>query len=181
MPDTEVASVRNVRFSTAIRGYDRDEVHRYMTRVNQMLAELQITRAPETAIKHALEEVSREQRGVIEEAHKTAEEITARSRSRADDRIQEATDESQKLLDAATQEAQEVRETAERDARRIRETAELRVRELEDEVEGMIAKRERVIEELGELARSLDGVVETKGDDPSASPAPEPAGVDGTG
>jgi len=81
----------DVRFSTAIRGYDRDEVDGYIKRVNEVLAELQITKTPETAVQRALERVDREKQSVIEEAHGTAEEITSRSRSRADDRIQEAT------------------------------------------------------------------------------------------
>ena len=178
VPDREVAAARNVRFSTAIRGYDRDEVHRYMTRINTMLAELQITQAPETAVKIALEEVSREQRSVIEEAHKSAEEITARSRSRADDRIREATVEAEKLRDAAIQETREMREAAERDAHEIRDAAESRVREIEAQIDGMLEGRTRVLAELRDLASSLDGVVEAKGGDPAALAEAEPAQVD---
>ena len=43
VPDSEVETVRDVRFSTAIRGYDRDQVDRYVSRVNNVIAELQIT------------------------------------------------------------------------------------------------------------------------------------------
>jgi DivIVA domain-containing protein len=177
--ETEVAALLDVRFPAAIRGYDRDHVDRYITRVNQVLAELQITKTPETAVKRALEEVSREKQAVIEEAHQAAEEITARSRSRADDRIQEATQEAEKLREEAAQGASDLRSAAERDAQATREAAEQRVRELEAQIEGMIEKRERVIEELAELARSLDGVVEAKGGDAAASPVA--AHADGAG
>ena len=179
VPDAEIAALRDVPFSTAMRGYDRDEVDRYVERVNQVLAELQITAAPESAVRRALEEVSQERESMIEEAHQAAEEITRRSRSRADERVQEAETEAEKVRKAATQEAHETREAAERDARQIREAAEARVRELETEVEGMIERRAGVVEDLRELAETLDDVVEAKGGDPSPSPAP--AHADGTG
>jgi hypothetical protein len=71
-----------------MRGYDRGAVDDYVSRVNRLLAELQITAAPESAIRHALDEVAEETRGILERAHETAEEITRRSRSQADDRLQ---------------------------------------------------------------------------------------------
>jgi DivIVA domain-containing protein len=175
VPDPEIAAVRDVRFSTAIRGYDREEVDRYVSRVNNLIAELQITAAPEAAIKAALEEVSQEHRAVIEEAREVAAETTARSRSRADDRIQEAAAEADKLREAATAEASQIREAAERDAKVIRDAAEERVRELETQVERMLDRRDRVIEELRDLASSLDGVAKAKGGDPAPSPEPQDA------
>ena len=179
MPVGEVAALRDVRFSTAMRGYDRDEVDRYVERVNQTLAELQITAAPESAVKRALEEVSRERESVMEEAHKAADEVTHRSRSRADDRIQEAEAEAHKVREATAEEAREIREAAERDARQIREAAEARVSDLETQVQGMLDRRAGVIDELRDLAGTLDEVIGAKGGDPSASPAP--AHADGTG
>ena len=178
VPDAEVAGVRDVRFSTAIRGYDRDEVDRYITHVNQVVAELQITAAPESAVKHALEQVAREQKSVIDEAHRTAEEITRRSRSKADDRVQEAAEEAQKLRDEAATDARDARQAAEREAQQIRAAAEARVRELEAQVEGMIEKRTGVIEELRDLAGSLDDFVDANGRD--RAPAPEPVEADVT-
>jgi DivIVA domain-containing protein len=179
VPDGEIARLRDVPFSTAMRGYDRDEVDRYVERVNQVLAELQITAAPESAVRRALEDVSQERESVIEDAHKAADEITGRSRSRADDRVQEAEAEAQKVRETAARNAHELREAAERDARQIREAAEARVRDLEAEARAMIDRRAGVIEELRELAGTLDDVVEAKGDDPAASPAP--AQADGAG
>ena len=97
--------MQNVRFSTAIRGYDRDEVHRYMSKVNILLAELQITAAPEYAIEAALDSVQDERRSVIAGAEQEAEEITRRSRAQADDRLEEAKREAERLREAAAQEA----------------------------------------------------------------------------
>lgn len=180
-----------MRFSAAIRGYDRDEVDRYMNHVNRLLAELQFTSTPESAIRHALESVSAETNGMLEGAQLKADDITRRSRSKADDRVQEATQEAQKLhqaseqeaaetRDAAAREAQEVREAAERHARKIREAAEARVRELETDAEAMREERVRAIGELRELVRSLDDFVDgSDGGDPG--PALTKSQADGAG
>ena len=144
VPDSEIAALRDVRFSTAMRGYARDEVDEYMTRVNRVLAELQITAAPEAAIRHALEQVSEETRGLLQSAQETAEEITRRSRSQADDRVQQS-----------TREADEIREAARAEAREVREDAEARVQELEADAQAIIEERARLIGELRDLVRRL--------------------------
>jgi DivIVA domain-containing protein len=177
VPDAEIADLLDVRFSTAMRGYDRDAVDQYVSRVNRVLAELRITAAPESAIQHALEQVTDETKGLLERAHEEADEITRRSRSQADDRIQGATQEAQELHDAAEQEAhqmrddaarearevreiaakeaREVRDAAQREARVIRETAEARVRELEADARAIIDERARMLGELRELVSRL--------------------------
>jgi DivIVA domain-containing protein len=177
VPDAEIADLRNVRFPGAMRGYDRDSVDQYVSRVNQVLAELQITAAPESAIRHALEQVTDETKGILERAHETAEEITRRSRSQAHDRIQRAEQEAQQLSEtseqearrlrddaahearevreAAAKEAREVREAAQREAREIREAAETRVGELETDAHSILEERARMIGELRDLVRRL--------------------------
>ena len=193
VPDAEIAELRDVSFSTAMRGYDRDAVDQYVNRVNRVLAELQITAAPESAIRHALEQVTEETQGLLERAHETAEEITRRSRSQADDRIQSATQEAQELHDASEQEARrlrddaahearevreaaakearEVREAAQREAREIRETAEARVRELEADARAILEERARMIGELRELVRRLGEFADgAAGRHPSSAP-----------
>src|SRR3954454_5894244 len=177
VPDQEVAEVQNVRFSTALRGYDRDEVDRYISRVNNVLAELQITAAPQSAIKAALEQVSRQTRSVVQEAEQEAEEITRQSRSRADDRIQEATQEAQKLHEAAEQQARRLREAAAHEARGTTAAAEARIRDLEADVQAMIERRDRAIAELVELSRSLDELLKRNGTNGDRPSVPEPTGA----
>jgi DivIVA domain-containing protein len=196
VPDAEIAALRDVRFSTAVRGYDRQAVDEYVSRVNQVLAELQITAAPESAIRHALEQVTDETKGLLERAHETADEITRRSRSQADDRIQRATREAQELQEASEQEARqlrdaaahearevreaaakearEVREAAQREGREVRESAEARVRELEADARAILEERARLIGDLRELVRRLgefaDGAAGRYSSSPSIAP-----------
>ena len=135
--------IRDVDFPVALRGYDRDAVDRYVEQVNRVIAELEVSSSPESAVRHALEEVTEETRGLLERAHETADEITARSRSRADDRLQqgvreaeqireEAAREAEELREAARNEAQELRQRAAREAQELRETAERLTQELRD-------------------------------------------------
>src|SRR3954464_2239977 len=90
VPDEEIAGIRDVSFPMAMRGYERAAVDAYVTRVNRIIAELQVSRSPQSAIRHALDEVSEETRGILERAHETADQIAARSRAKADDRIRDA-------------------------------------------------------------------------------------------
>ncbi len=173
VPDREVMAMQDVRFSTAIRGYDREEVHRYMLKVNTLIAELQITAAPEAAIKAALEQVRAERRSVITEAEREAEEVTRRSRSQADDRLQEATQEARSVLAGAEQEAEQLRDAAAEEAHGSQAAAETRIRRLEAEVQRMTEQRDRVVEELVELSRSLAELLERNGQNGIRSgPAP---------
>jgi DivIVA domain-containing protein len=182
VPDAEVAELRDVRFPVAMRGYERDAVDRYVSRVNQVIAELQITAAPESAIRHALEQVTEETKGLLERAHETADEITRRSRSQADDRVQraereaaelheaseeearelrgDAAQEAREVREAAAKEAREVREGAQREAREIREAAEARVAELETDAQAIREERGRLIAELRDLVRRLGDVAD---------------------
>ena len=162
VPDREVMAMQNVRFSTSVRGYDRDEVHSYMRRVNTLIAELQITAAPESAIKAALEQVRGERRTVIAEAEQEAEEITRRSRAQADDRIEEAKREAEQLREAAAQEASGTIAGA-----------ETRIRTLQAHVDEMQERRDRAVVELVDLSRILDELLEQNG--ANRSPSPEPA------
>src|SRR4051794_7179288 len=177
VPAAEIAELRDVRFSAAMRGYDREEVDRYVNRVTGVFAELQTPAAPEPAIRHPLEQVTDETKGLLERAHETADEITRRSRSQADDRVQRATQEAQELQgtseeearqlrdaaahearevrEAAAKEAREVREGAQREAREAREAAEGRVRELETDAQAIMEERAQMIGDLRELVRRL--------------------------
>jgi cell division septum initiation protein DivIVA len=127
-----IKQTRDTEFPVALRGYDRAAVDRYVEHVNRLLAELEISSSPESAVRHALDEVSEETRDILQHAHDTAEEITARSRSRADDRLQQAEQEAKELRATALREAQETRDAAHREAEETREAARRETAELRE-------------------------------------------------
>jgi cell division septum initiation protein DivIVA len=119
-----INQARDIRFPAAMRGYERTAVDRYVKDVNRLIAELEMTASPESAVRRALDEVSEETRDLLQRAHQTAEEITARSRVKADDRLQQAEAEAKALRDAAQQDADATREAAQREADAVREAAQ---------------------------------------------------------
>ncbi len=133
LPDDPVPTVADVEFPIVLRGYDRESVDAYVQRTSQLVAELQATRSPEAAVRRALERVGEEVSGILQRAHETASNITAQSRSEAEDRL----------------------ETARREAQQIVQRAEDRVRELDAETDRIWGERHRIVEDTRELAREL--------------------------
>jgi DivIVA domain-containing protein len=139
--DVDIASVRDVSFPIALRGYDRDAVDAYVEDVNRIIAELQVGRSPQSAIRHALDQVSDETRGILERAHETADEITARSRVQADDRLQWAEREARDAIAAATE----------------------RVHDLESDADRVWQERQVLVDDVNRIATELKAVADDAG------------------
>jgi hypothetical protein len=137
LPDDVLAEVA-VDFPIALRGYDRFAVDAYVERTTQLVAELQSTRSPETAVRRALERVGEEISGILQRAHDTADEITARSRSEAEERL----------------------ETARREAEALTAAAVHQVKDLDVETERIWAERHSIVTNVSELARRLSELAE---------------------
>jgi DivIVA domain-containing protein len=151
---------RDVDFPIALRGYDRGAVDRYVAEVNQAIAELEISSSPQSAIRHALEQVSEETSGLLQRAHETADEITTRSRAQADDRLQRAQNEADEVRETANREAADTRAKLTQELDQIRAEVQARIDALKRSAEAIAAERRQLIgevleisERLGELAR----------------------------
>jgi hypothetical protein len=152
LPDDPVPVVADADFPVVLRGYDRDSVDTYVRRTSQLVAELQATRSPESAVRRALERVGEEVSGILQRAHDTGSRITSQSRSEAEDRL----------------------ESARREAAEIIRRAQDRVRELDAETDRIWAERQRIVEDTRELARELITLTDSAADrfpaDASAGP-----------
>lgn len=148
-------TARDVDFPLALRGYDRAAVDRYVEEVNQAIAELEISSSPQSAIRHALEQVSDETSGLLQRAHETADEITARSRAQADDRLQRAQNEAEEVRETAAREAADTRAKLTRELEEIRAQAQARLDALNRSAEAIAEERTRLIGEVLEIADRL--------------------------
>jgi len=137
LPDDALADVA-ADFPIALRGYERFAVDEYVERTTRLVAELQSTRSPETAVRRALERVGEEISGILQRAHDTADEITARSRSEAEERL----------------------ETARREAEALTAAAVRQVKDLDVETERIWAERRSIVTDVSELARRLSDLAE---------------------
>ena len=79
------AEIRNVSFPVSARGYDRRSVDVYVIRINRLIAELEATRSPEAAVRHALEEAKEQTDGIVHQAREMAAEITGRAWKEAEE------------------------------------------------------------------------------------------------
>jgi cell division septum initiation protein DivIVA len=139
LPDDSLPDVADVDFPVALRGYDRLAVDAYVKRTSQLVAELQSTRSPESAVRRALGRVGEEVSGILQRAHETAEQITAQSRIDAENR-----------LDAARQEAAQITVDAHRS-----------LKELDADTDRIWAERHRIVEDARELASQLLALAES--------------------
>jgi uncharacterized protein with HEPN domain len=135
LPDDALAIIE-ADFPISLRGYDRVAVEEYVQQTRQLVAELQATRSPEAAVRRALERVGEQIAGILQRAHETAEQITAQSRSEAEDRL----------------------EHARREAGQISEAAEERVKELDADTDRIWLERQRIVADAEDLAGQLLGL-----------------------
>ena len=109
------AEIRNVFFPLAMRGYSRAAVDAYVERVNHLIAELEVSRSPRAAVRHALDRVTDEVSRILQRARETAEEIPSSALQEAEASTTRASGEAAKLLvnasDAADRTRAEVEET----------------------------------------------------------------------
>src|SRR5437660_8382718 len=101
LPADPLPEVADVDFPLALRGYDRLAVDAYVKRTSQLVAELQATRSPEAAVRRGLERVGEEVAGILQRAHEAASQITAQSRSEAEDRLERARQEASQITAGA--------------------------------------------------------------------------------
>jgi cell division septum initiation protein DivIVA len=161
LPEDAVAEAADVDFPVVLRGYDRMAVDAYVRRTTELIAELQATRSPEAAVRRALERVGDEVSGILQRAHETAAQITATSRTEAEDRLEQARVE----------------------AREIAAAGERRVKELDAETDRIWAERQRIVEDTQQLAHQLLGLAESAAERFPAEEPPvgEPTGTAATG
>ena len=84
-----------------MRGYDRGAVDAFVQEVLEIVTELERRQTRETVVQRALDEIGEETAGILQRAHETADEITARSRAQAEGRIQRAEREAELLRQQA--------------------------------------------------------------------------------
>jgi DivIVA domain-containing protein len=174
------AEVRDVSFPLSVRGYDRSAVDAYVQRVDDVVAELEVRRSPEAAVRHALANVGEQTKGILERAGQTAEQIAAaarreaeesavRTRSEAEDLVAKANTEAAEIVSGAKAEAEarvaQARKEADERLRRTQEEvtrlqdeAETRLRELGADTDTIRQERSRLLDDIRELATRVGEV-----------------------
>lgn len=136
-------------FPLAVRGYDRRAVDEFVAELRSLVAELESRQTREGVVQKALDELGEETAGILQRAHETADEITARSRAQADGRLQRA----------------------EREAEIVRREAEEYSEQVVVDTRLLWEERQRLIDDVRQLA---DEVLATADDAMDRVKMPEP-------
>jgi DivIVA domain-containing protein len=172
--------IGDVSFAVSVRGYDRAAVDAYVSRVQHLVAELEVTRSPEAAVKQALERVGEQTKGILERVGETAEQITVAARQDAEERTaaakQEAEDivanakaaaaesiarskaEAEATVAQARKEAAEHLQRTQDEVAALREEAEARMRELHADTETIQHERSQLLDNIREIATRVEEV-----------------------
>jgi DivIVA domain-containing protein len=189
-----VSEIREVSFPVSVRGYDRAAVDAYVERVQQVVAELEVTRTPEAAVKHALAQVGEHTKGMLERAGETVEQITVTARAEAKARTARASGEADEIVARAKAEAAELRAQSNTEAEAtvaqarkeaaeelqrsqakvaaLRNEAEARLRELAADTESIRQERNRLLDEIRAIAARVERAASAAD---ARFPRPEPA------
>lgn len=134
------AELRNVDFSLAVRGYDRAAVDTYVKRVNHLIAELEVSRSPRSAVQHALDRASEEVSAILQRAQEAAEEITGSARKEADESAARTSAQAAKVLVDANDRAEHARAEADEVLAKAKSEAEKTLATARAEAEAILVQ-----------------------------------------
>jgi DivIVA domain-containing protein len=146
---TAAERLRIASFPLAVRGYDRRAVDEFLEELHALVSDLESRQTREGVVQKALDELGEETAGILQRAHATADEITARSRAQADGRLQRA----------------------EREAEIVRREADEYAEKVIVDTKLLWEERQRLIEDIRQLA---DEVLATADDAAERVTIPEP-------
>jgi DivIVA domain-containing protein len=132
--------LRDVDFPLAVRGYDRAAVDAYVMRVNHLIAELEVSRSPRSAVQHALDRASDEVSAILGRAQETAEEITASARKEAEESAARTSAQAAKVLVDANDHAERSRAEADELLTRARADAETKLADAKAQAEEILTQ-----------------------------------------
>jgi hypothetical protein len=165
--------LREVNFPMVVRGYHRQTVDLFLAELLELVEGLESHQTREGVVQKALGELGEETAGILQRAHETADDITARSRAQADARLQRAEREAEILRRDADEYAEQVivdtRQLWDERQRLIED-----IRQLADEVLGTAddaIERLKLPEQLGS-AEPVEDDPETAALAPEAAPEP---------
>jgi DivIVA domain-containing protein len=195
--------IRNVSFSSAVRGYDRSAVDAYVKRVNRVIAELEMRSSPRAAVRHALEQVGEQTSAILQRARDAADEITTsarkeaeattanakaeaaeivvnasteaeRAKAESDRLIAKATADGEKILAEARAEAERLLARTREEVAALQEEGEARLRELHADIAATWKERRELLDDVRGIASRLEEAA-SRAAARVPEPEPEPA------
>jgi vacuolar-type H+-ATPase subunit E/Vma4 len=130
--------LREANFPIVVRGYHRQTVDLFIAELLEIVEDLESHQTREGVVQKALGELGEETAGILQRAHETADDITARSRAQADARLQRA----------------------EREAEILRRDADQYAEQVITDTRALWEERQRLIEDIRQLADDVLGTAD---------------------
>jgi cell division septum initiation protein DivIVA len=130
--------LREVNFPMVVRGYHRPTVDLFIAELLELVEDLESHQTREGVVQKALGELGEETAGILQRAHETADDITARSRAQADARLARA----------------------EREAEILRRDADEYSEQVVVDTRALWEERQRLIEDIRQLADEVLGTAD---------------------
>lgn len=130
--------LREADFPIVVRGYHRQTVDLFIAELLELVEALEANQTREGVVQKALGELGEETAGILQRAHETADDITSRSRSQADARLQRA----------------------EREAEILRRDADEYAEQVVVDTRALWEDRQRLIEDIRQLADDVLGTAD---------------------
>jgi DivIVA domain-containing protein len=168
---TSLDRIRNATFPSARRGYDKQEVEKFLGRLADWLETGGGDETRSDAVKRELERVGQRTGAILAQAEESAQQIRAEAEEDARGTINtanlqatetrtEADNYATETKVSAEREAREAIDTAQAQARQIVEDAEQRREDMEALVGDLLRRRDDVMADTEELSRKLSAAVE---------------------
>jgi hypothetical protein len=164
--------LREADFPIVVRGYHRQTVDLFIAELLEIVEDLESHQTREGVVQKALGELGEETAGILQRAHETADDITARSRAQAEARLQRSEREAEILRHDADEYSEQVivdTRTLWEERQRLIED----IRQLADDVLGTAddaIERLKLPEQIGTVAPEADP--ETEALAPESIPEP---------
>jgi hypothetical protein len=136
--DSASQRLREANFPMVVRGYHRHTVDLFIAELLELVEDLESHQTREGVVQKALGELGEETAGILQRAHETADDITARSRAQADARLQRA----------------------EREAEILRRDADEYAAQVIVDTRALWEERQRLIEDIRQLADDVLGTAD---------------------
>jgi hypothetical protein len=159
--------LREVNFPMVVRGYHRPTVDLFIAELLELVEDLESHQTREGVVQKALGELGEETAGILQRAHETADDITARSRAQADARLARAERESEILR----HDADEYSEQVVVDTRALWEERQRLIEDIRQLADEVLGTADDAIERL-KLPEQIESSAPLE-DDPEAVADPE--------
>lgn len=173
MDHESIEEVRKASFSIARRGYEKEEVDRYLRALADRLEQDGPARSGSQAVKRELELVSEKTASILAQAEESAERLHTEAVREASSVLGAARQEAEATREAADQYAAQVRAEAEGEVHEAAEAAAAEARhaaaesdqqrtELETEVSELVRRRDELLADLDRLAEEIRDTVASR-------------------